>query len=304
MQRLIIISRGCGGHVASTKERHRRHVVAAALCQPSRLLPIVLVCVAQVATSVPVRADPVPETMNGVPLLPVPTYEEVGLPAFTMPSGTPLTTDPNTPSSPNNPGGGGSGDGSDSTAMAMMMSRSWGAAADANAQSLGVNGVALAATCAIESNCQSLGGAGTVSGAFQMKDATYTAAMAAALQRDPSLAAKIVPGLAGKMDPATQSIAAAEYERQGAEYLQAHQVANPTVLDVRGFYNFGPGNAAAIARAQNDELMSSQITGLTADQFKANGIDAATTTVGQWRASISSKIGQSAANSQVLLANS
>ncbi len=97
---------------------------------------------------------------------------------------------------------------------------------------------------------------------------------------------------------------AAEYERQGAEYLQAHQVANPTVLDVRGFYNFGPGNAAAIARAQNDELMSSQITGLTADQFKANGIDAATTTVGQWRASISSKIGQSAANSQVLLANS
>jgi len=216
MQRLIIISRGCGGHVASTKETARRHVAAAALCQPSRLLPIILVCVAQVAASIPVRADPVPETMNGVPLLPVPTYEEVGLPAFTMPSGTPLTTDPNTPSSPNNPGGGGSGDGSDSTAMTMMMSRSWGAAADANAQSLGVNGVALAATCAIESNCQSLGGAGTVSGAFQMKDATYTAAMAAALQQDPSLAANIMPGLAGKMDPATQSIAAAEYLRPTA----------------------------------------------------------------------------------------
>jgi len=121
MQRLIIIGRRCSGRAASIKKRERRHVVAAALCQPSRLLAIALVCATQVAASVPVRADPVPETMNGVPLLPIPTYEEVGLPAFTMPSGTPSTTDPNTPLSPNNPGGGGSGDGSDSTAMATML---------------------------------------------------------------------------------------------------------------------------------------------------------------------------------------
>lgn len=180
------------------------------------------------------------------------------------------------------------------------MSRSWGEAAGANAESLGVNPTALAATCVLESNCQNLGGTGTINGAFQMSNATYTAAMAAALQRNPSLAANIVPGLAGKLDPATQSIASAEYLRQGAEYLQAHQVQNPTVLDVRGFYNFGPGNAAAVARAQNDELMSAQVTGLSADQFKANGIDAATTTVGQWRASVTSKIGQSAATSSVL----
>jgi len=303
MHRLINTGRGCGGRAASLKERERRYVVAAALCQPRRLLPIALVCAAQVAASVPVRADPVPETMNGVPLLPIPTYEEVGLPSFTMPSGTPRTTDPNTPSSPKDPGGG-SGDGSDSTAMTTMMSRSWGAAAEANAQSLGVNGVALAATCAIESNCQNLGGAGSVSGAFQMKDATYTAAMAAALQQDPSLAANIVPGLAGKMDPATQSVAAAEYLRQGAQYLQAHNVANPTVLDVRGYYNFGPGNAAAIANAKDSALMSGQISGLTSDQFKANGIDVQTTTVGQWRASVTSKIGTSAANASVLLGQS
>ncbi len=32
-------------------------------------------------------AQVTPQTMNGVPLLPIPTYEETGLPAFTMPTG-------------------------------------------------------------------------------------------------------------------------------------------------------------------------------------------------------------------------
>ncbi len=39
----------------------------------------------------PALADVIPETMNGVPFLPIPTYEEVGLPSFTMPTGTPST---------------------------------------------------------------------------------------------------------------------------------------------------------------------------------------------------------------------
>jgi len=302
MQRLIITGRGCGGRAAPIKERERRHVVAAALCQPSRLLPIVLVCAAQVAASVPVRADPVPETMNGVPLLPVPTYEEVGLPAFTMPSGTPLTTDPNTPPSPNNPGGGGSGDGSGSTVMATMLSQSWGAAAEANAQSLGVNATALAATCVLESNCQNLGGTGTINGAFQMSNGTYTAAMAAALQQNPNLAANIVPGLAGKSDPATQSIAAAEYLRQGALALQANYLPNPTVLDVRGYYQFGPGNASAISRAP-DNIALSNLVPLTAEQYQANRITPGVTTVGQWRTSVTNKVGVSTAQAPVLLAS-
>jgi len=302
MQRLINTGRDCGGRTASVKERERRRVGAAALCQPSRLLPIALVCAAQVAASVPVRADPVPETMNGVPLLPIPTYEEVGLPSFTMPSDTPRTTDPNTPAPPKDPGGNGSGDGSDSPAMTTMMSRSWGAAAEANAQSLGVNGVALAATCVLESNCQSLGGKGTISGAFQMSDGTYTAAMAAALQRDPSLAANIVPGLAGKMDPATESIASAEYLREGALALQNSSISNPTVLDVRGYYNFGPGPAAAVANAPDTALMSDTVS-LTTKGYKDNGIAPGVTTVGEWRASVTNKIGSSAASAPVLLAS-
>ncbi len=303
MQRLIITGRDCGDRAASIKKRERRRVGAAALCAPSRLLPIALVCAAQVAASIPVCADPVPETMNGVPLLPIPTYEEVGLPSFTMPSGTPRTTDPNTPSSPDKPGGGGSGDGSDSPAMTTMMSRSWGAAASQNAETVGVTAVSVAATCIMESGCSSNPASnGTISGTFQMRDDTYTSMLNSALARDPNLAANIVPGLAGKLDPATQSIAAAEYLRQGAVALQAANVPNPSVLDVRGYYNFGPGNASGIALAQNSAVMS-DVVSLTAGQYKANGIIPGVTTIGQWRASVTAKIGETAAQAPVLPAS-
>lgn len=162
--------------------------------------------------------------------------------------------------------------------------------------------IAVAATCTLESNCTANpGGTGTISGAFQMTDASFTSSINAALARNPNLAANIVPGLAGKLDPATQAIASAEYLRQGAEYLQVHDVPNPSVLDARGFYNFGPGNAVAVAQAEDSALMSYQVSGLTTAQLRANGIDPATTTVGQWRASITNKIGASAAAAPVLL---
>jgi len=301
MHRLINTGRGCDGGAASIKERERRHVVAAALCQPSRLLAIALVCAAQVAASVPVRADPVPETMNGVPLLPIPTYDEVGLPPFTMPTGT-LSTVQNSPATPDaTTAGGGSGDGADSVAMTTMMSRSWGEAASQNAETVGVTAVSVAATCIMESGCTTNPASnGTISGTFQMRDDTFIQSINSALARNPSLAANIVPGLAGKLDPATQSIAAAEYQRQGAVALQAANVPNPTVLDVRGYYNFGPGNAAGIALAQNDAVMS-DIVPLTSKQYQANGITPGVTTIGQWRASVTAKIGQTAAAAPVLL---
>lgn len=52
-------------------------------------------------------ADVRPETMNGPPLLPIPTFEEVGLPSFTMPVGTP--SGPANPQPGGNPGGGDEG---------------------------------------------------------------------------------------------------------------------------------------------------------------------------------------------------
>ena len=72
------------------------------------------------------------------------------------------TTPPTTP---------GSGDGA---ALGTMMAQDWGNAAAGNASAMGVNPTALAATCVIESGCRNLRGQGSISGAFQMTDATYT----------------------------------------------------------------------------------------------------------------------------------
>ncbi len=133
-----------------------------------------------------------------------------------------------------------------------------------------------------------------------MLDSTYTAMMNSALARNPSLAASIVPGLAGKLDPATESIAAAEYLRQGAVSLQGNNVSNPTVLDVRGYYNFGPGPAAAVAQAPTGSYMSDLVS-LSPAGYKGNGIVPGVTTVGDWRANVANKIGASAASAPVLL---
>lgn len=275
--------------------------------------PRVVLVLAAVCAAGSVRAEPVPQTMNGLPLLPIPTVEEVGLPPFTMPAGAMVLGGSPEPGVGTSAGGeastgnGASGDGADSRSMASMMSRAWGGVASQYAETVGITPVALAATCQIEaSGCQTnpASSSTTITGTFQMMDATYTAMMKSALARNQILAANAVPGLAGKLDPATQSIAAAEYLRQGAVSLQGNGLSNPSVLDVRGYYNFGPGNAVAIARANDSDLMSSQISGLTVAQLKSNGIEATTTTVGQWRAGVTAKIGASAASAPVLLAKS
>ncbi len=260
-------------------------------------------------------ADVTAEQMTGVPLLPIPTYEETGLPAFMMPAGatalggsTPTdgSATTGTGSTGDGTGTGSTGDGAGSRSMTSMMSRSWGEAASQNAQTVGITPVALAATCQIEAGgCQTnpASSSTTITGTFQMLDSTYTAAMNSALARNPSLAANIVPGLAGKLDPATESIAAAEYLRQGAVSLQNNNVPNPSVLDVRGYYNFGPGPAAAVAQASPNVLMS-ELVPLTLAGYKSNGIVPGVTTVEAWRASVTTKIGSSAASAPVLLSGS
>jgi hypothetical protein len=131
-----------------------------------------------------------------------------------------------------------------------------------------------------------------------MSAATYESSIAAALARDPSLAANIVPGLAGQSDPATEAIAAAQYLKEGAEYLESDGITNPTALDVRGYYNFGPQGGAAITMAQDSDPIGSALSMYTPAQLAANGITAGET-VGQWRSSVASKMG-SAASASVL----
>ena len=244
-------------------------------------------------------ADPEPQTISGVPQQIVPTVGEVGLPAFTMPTGTVSILGGSTTGTG---GTSGTGTSTDSSALDTMDAASWGAAAAQNAQALGVNASALAATCVMESGCQNVGaagGSGKITGAFQMMASTYQSSMAAALQQDPSLAANMVQGLAGQNDPATQSIAAAEFLRQNALQLQAAGIANPTALDVRGSYNFGGVNGVAIANADPSTPMATVLQSMSASTLAQNGITSGET-VGQWKSSVAAKMG-SAANAPVLI---
>ena len=249
------------------------------------------------------------QTLDGAPVQVQPTALEPGVPAITVSIGTPNPFPGNggagtgTGSGTGDGAGSGSGGGAtaagDSSALSKMLSTPWGATAVSNAQTVGINPSALAATCVVESGCQNVGGSGsngTITGAFQMSASTYTAMINAAVAANPSLSSQIVPGLAGQNDPATQSIAASQYLLQGSQYLQNHGIADPTVLDVRGYYNFGPQGGAQIAQAASTQTMSEVLTGFSSATLAKNGITPGET-VGQWQAGVSAKIGNAATQS-------
>jgi Type IV secretion system proteins len=178
----------------------------------------------------------------------------------------------------------------DNSPLSTMLATSWGQTAASNAAALGVNPTALAATCVLESNCTANpGGAGTISGAFQMSNGTYLQTVSEVTGSNPALAAQIT----SKNDPASQSIAASQYLLDGAQSLQTDGVANPTVLDVRGYYQFGPQNGISLASAASNQLMVSTLQGLSPAALAANNITSSTT-VAQWQASVTSKLGTSA----------
>jgi hypothetical protein len=178
----------------------------------------------------------------------------------------------------------------------VMVTQPWGQQASQYATQMGVNPTVLAGVCKIESNCQNVGGAGTISGPFQMSDGTYNQSIQQAVAQTPSLAGAI----GGKADPATESIAAAQYLRNGATSLQASGIANPTGLDVRAYYNFGPSAGVNVANAPDSSNMAALLPSGT--NLAANGITPGMT-VGQWRQMVTTKMGTAAASAPVLLAS-
>lgn len=238
-------------------------------------------------------------SLNGPPVQVEPMYSEPGVPRIVYNAGTP------------NPfagaGGAGTGNGGGSTggggesaapsdALNTLLGTSWGASAIESAQAMGVNPSALAASCVIESGCRNVSGSGSITGAFQMTGATYTSMINKAIAENPQFAGQIVPGIAGQSDPATQAIAAAQYLKDGAAYLSRNGISNPSVLDVRSYFNFGPVGGANVATASSSEMMASQLPMYSQEQLRANGITP-TTTVGQWRATIEAKVGNAAGQS-------
>jgi len=246
-------------------------------------------------------ADPSIVLPNGLPVQVHPTFSEPGLPAFSFPSGGSSSVGGSSFSGGDSGSGGSGGSGTSGgsgDAYNMMLAQDWGSQAASAASAMGVSATALAATCAMESNCQNVGSTTSVSnasGAFQMINSTYTADINGALAYDPDIASSIVSGLAGKMDPATEAYAAAYEMRTDAQLLETNGVSDPTVLQVRAVYQFGAGDGVGVATA-NDSDNLSELLSLTPAQLAANGLSTSTT-VGQWRQTIISKLGSTASQS-------
>lgn len=244
--------------------------------------------------------DPAPVIQTGLPTSTVPVFKEPGAPNFSYPDGSTSTggaAGGGTVGSSGGSGGGGADQGG--SALNTMMGQSWGPGASGAASAIGVNPSALAATCVLESGCQNTGAAagGSASGAFQMINSTYSQDINAVAASGLVPADQIDTSLAGKMDPANEAYAAAWDLKQAAVALQNDGIPNPTVLDTRAIYQFGLGAGPDIARADPSETISSLVS-LTPSQLAANGLTASTT-VGEWRQTISTKLGSTA--NQVVL---
>ena len=226
--------------------------------------------------------------MAQVPIQVTPYASEPGVPTVTITSSTnPLAGDSDPTSGT---GTGTSSNAGSSDALDTMLGQSWGATAVSEAEAVGVNPSALAATCVVESGCTNAGTNGTATGAFQMQPAAFQEGLQTALAADPALASQIVQGSAGQSDPATEAIAASGYLMQANSALTNAGVTNPTVLDARAYYNFGPNAGVQIAQAPPTALMSDYISSAA---MSGNNISA-NETVAQWQSSVSSKIGNAA----------
>ena len=239
------------------------------------------------------------QTLNGAPIQMQPFVVEPGAPTVTVNPGTPNPfggLDGGDGSGSGSGSGTGGGSSGSSDALSTMLGTSWGASADANAQAVGVNASALAGMCVVESGCNANTSAnGSYVGAFQMGTAAFQDGLKTALAADPSLASQIVQGSAGMTDPTTEAIAASGYLLQANTAMQNAGVSNPTALDARAYYNFGPTYGVYVAQAQPTATMSSI---LPASYLAGNGISS-TETVSQWQASVAAKMGS--ASGQTIL---
>ena len=274
-----------------SKRANRHPDRAVALLAAGALLPLVL------NAPDPVQAQQA-MTLQGPPVQVQPYVSEPGVPLITINPGTPnpfTGADGNGTGTGTGDGGTGGGVVADSTPLSTMMGTNWGSTAIANAQSVGVNPSALAATCVLESGCQNVSTSGA-QGVFQMYPAAFNEGLQTALAANPALASQIVQGSTGMNDPTTEAIAASGYLMQAAQSLQSAGISSPSVLQVRGYYNFGPAYGAQLAAAPDSQAIATVLSGMSQSALTANGI-AAGETVGQWRASVSAKIGNAASQS-------
>ncbi len=240
-------------------------------------------------SSMPAWAQ-VSQTISGPPVQVTPFVGEPGVPLVTINPGTVGPVQDGSGTGTGGSGSSGSGSTSGSDALNTLLQQSWGPTAVSEAESVGVNPSAVAATCVVESGCQNVSGSGLAQGAFQMQPAAFQDGLNTALAANPALASQIVQGAAGMNDPTTEAIAASGYLLQANQALESDNVSSPTVLDARGYYEFGPTYGPAVAAAEPTALMSSVVP----TSFLTSNHIAPTETVEQWQGSVASKIGNAA----------
>lgn len=165
------------------------------------------------------------------------------------------------------------------------MTRNLGDNTVSEAARFGVTAEATAAVCMAESGCRAIGahgGAGTAAGSFGYTDGTF---------RENAARAGYGSG-AGRTDPTVQAgITASDLSRY-ARTLQGAGITNPTALDAYGFHMFGPAEGVAVATASADTPLDLALQHTSAQTLANNGLTGKT--VGQWRDSVSKRMGGSA----------
>jgi hypothetical protein len=270
-------------------------------------VPQIVLAVCAAALSMEVGSAAFAQTTSllsgGPPVQVVPYVAEPGVPQLTI---TPGTANPF--AGADGSGGSGIGGGTDgsgggtggnvgnSDALSTMMGTSWGISAVSNATTLGVNPSALAATCVLESGCSQPASGSGAQGVFQMYPAAFQEGLQTALAANPSLASQILQGSAGMNDPTTEAIAASGYLMQGASALENSGVADPTVAQVRSYYQFGPADGTALASAPPDATLGSVLQHTSAATLAANNLSPSMT-VAQYQAAVVAKVGNAATQS-------
>jgi len=272
-----------------------------------------LLAVGMVVIGIPKsHAAPGIATQDGLPQVPHEYVPEIGAPAIvyeTSPTSSDASSTENNSSAGNSSGTSASsgssvdysGNGGDSAVYASMLNTDWGATAADNALGQGITPDALAGLAQVESSMgANATSTGYAQGVFQMSSATFNDAINAAVAADPSLVGSIVSGDAGRLDPVTEAAAASEYLYDMATNVQASgQVSNPTFLDAYTYYMFGAGGGRQVENAFLDDPNTPMSSIVSATVISQNP-SLANQTVGQWRASISNKVGSGIANSPVL----
>jgi hypothetical protein len=178
----------------------------------------------------------------------------------------------------------------------------WGNTAVGNATAVGVNPVAVAATCVLASECGVTTGDAATKDVFEMVPASFQQGLQTALAVDPTLAAQIVAGVAGISDPTTEAIAASGYLMQAARTLQNAGVAEPTILQARGYVIFGPADGVRLALAPPNAPIAAVLPDVPQATLAANGVSPGET-VAEWQASVSARIGAAAAQPVLIYSN-